>query len=323
MDRPNTRWEILRNLKKSETFLSGEELAKPLGVSRISVWKHIQNLKKMGYEIESKRGEGYKLLEPPDKLLPPEILPLDTEIVGREIIHYEEVKSTNLKMREKSEEEEGLIILAERQTEGKGRLGRNWKSPKGGIWMSVLLKPNIPPVETPLLTMISSTSVFESLQEIGIEGSIKWPNDVLVDGEKICGILTEMDAEMGALNYVIIGIGLNVNFDKNELPDTGATTVQSILEEKVDRKALTGSIITNLDKWYRKLKKNSKEEILDSWRANSHNLGRKVDVEMVTGESFTGTAVDFTDTGGLVVKGENGSERTFLSGDVTLSSDSR
>lgn len=318
MKRMNTRTEVIKELQSSKNYLSGEELANRLNTSRTSIWKNIQKLRDAGYSIESKRGVGYRLLRTPNKLLPSELLPLDVDIVGREIIHFEEIGSTNSKMKEKSGEKEGLIIIAERQTKGRGRLDRDWESPSGGIWMSVLLKPSIHPVKTPLLTMISSLSVHESLEGLGIEGSIKWPNDVLVDGKKICGVLTEIDAEAEVLNYAIVGIGLNVNFEAKEIPYNNLTTVKAELGRKVDRKALIKSIILNLDKWYKELKNNLHEEILNTWRKNSYHLGKEVKVKTMSGEVFSGIAKDFSETGGLVVEEKDGTKRTLFAGDVTL-----
>ena len=206
------------SLLEGDDLVSGGEIADRLGVSRTAVWKHIQSLQKLGYGIDSVSNKGYRLISRPDTPIPEEILPdLGTDVIGKEVRFFPRTTSTNLIAKGMLGEDptEGIVIAADIQTAGRGRLKRRWSSPQGGLWFSVILYPGIPPERGMILTMASSVAVYRAIKETcGVETVIKWPNDLLVGGKKVCGILTELDAEMDRINSGDIWIGINVN---NEL----------------------------------------------------------------------------------------------------------
>ncbi len=224
-----TKEEILNILRESGECVSGEFLAEKLGVSRAAVWKHVHTLIKEGYGIDVQQGCGYKLLTVPDKLYPSEVrYGLQTKLLGKRVVHLNLTGSTNTVARQMAERgiEEGTVVFAENQTRGKGRLGRKWLTKQGGVWMSLVLKPSIDPMHAPSITLLAAVSVTKALRGAGLEAVIKWPNDVLVNGKKICGILTEMSAETDAVNFIVLGIGVNVN---NEPPMETATSIKAEL----------------------------------------------------------------------------------------------
>ena len=231
--------KILKMLKQNnDDFLSGEKISDKFGVSRSAIWKHINTLKEEGYEIESVPRKGYRIIASPDILTLEEVEEyLTTDFIGRNIYYFDSLSSTNIKAKEiATKSKEGTIVIAEEQTKGKGRLGRSWLSPKGkGIWMSIILKPKVAPIKVAKITLIGAAAVNQGLKDIGIKSYIKWPNDIVIDGKKVCGILTEMSCELNMINYCIMGIGINVNLDKEDfskdLIDT-ATSLKSIAGEK-------------------------------------------------------------------------------------------
>jgi len=191
--------KILSLLKN---YISGKKIAKEMGISRTSVYRKIEKLRNMGYEIESKKGVGYKLISKPDIPYPHEIKP-KTKIIGKNIFYFKNLSSTNefaRKMVQKGAKE-GTVIIAEEQTEGRGRKGRKWFSPPGGLWFSIILYPSLPPEKGGLLMMASSVSIVDSLADIGINAGIKWPNDILIGKKKVCGILMEMEASLNKINF--------------------------------------------------------------------------------------------------------------------------
>lgn len=211
--KPNKLLMLL--LSKKGTFISGEELSKEYGVTRSAIWKQINVLRDMGYIIRSSPRLGYMIDKSPDLLIPEEIWSKNNlTVLGNKIYYYSVIGSTNEAAKKLAQEgtPHGTLLIAERQEKARGRMGRAWSSPHGGIWLSIILRPNLAPQEAPKLTMMTAVAVTEAIiEKTGINARIKWPNDILIDGEKACGILTEMSAEMDAVNYVIVGIGINVN----------------------------------------------------------------------------------------------------------------
>ena len=208
--------EILRLLKESDDYISGQQMCDRFHVSRTAVWKAIEQLKKEGYEIEAVRNRGYRLLESPDIMSEAEIRSLmDTEWAGKNIVYFDEIDSTNNRAKELGEKDgaHGTLFVADRQVAGKGRRGRVWESPKGiSIYMAFLLRPDLIPTKAPMLTLVMAQSVAEGIREVtGMETGIKWPNDIVMNKKKVCGILTEMSTEIDYINYVVIGVGINVN----------------------------------------------------------------------------------------------------------------
>ena len=320
------RNEILKILKdKAPTPVSGEELAKTLGITRTAIWKHIQTLKKEGYQIEAYTKKGYVLTGVPDKLLPAEIGDaLTTRFIGHHICYEDTVVSSNevLKKLASTGAEDGTICVAEEQTGGKGRLARGWYSPKGkGLWFSVLLKPTFLPQEAPKMTLLAAVAVVRAIREVcGVEALIKWPNDVLLDNRKLVGILTEMSAEFGHINYLVVGIGINVCVPREMVPEelrASAVSIEDVTGTHVDRVQLLAKVLDYMEYYYDEACKNGFAPVFDQWREYSATLGRMVKV-ISPDTTYLGEALDIDDTGALLVKKENGEIEKVLAGDVSI-----
>jgi BirA family biotin operon repressor/biotin-[acetyl-CoA-carboxylase] ligase len=313
---------ILKLLKEvAGNYVSGEEISKRAGISRAAIWKHIERFREEGYEIEATPHLGYRLITVPDNLIPAEIKwDLATKILGREIISYKRIGSTNAAAYELAQKglKEGAVVLAEEQTKGRGRLGRSWASPyRCGIYLSCILRPEMSLGEVPKLTIAASVSVAKAIRELtGLQAVIKWPNDILLDSKKVCGILLEMMAEQDRLGFVVVGIGVNVNTARNLLPK-GATSLKEELGEDVSRIRLTQKILENLEREYKRLSKGAFEEIAAEWKELSEMLGARVKVELPTRE-FEGQAIDLDSSGSLLVRLDNGFIEKTSSGDVVL-----
>jgi BirA family biotin operon repressor/biotin-[acetyl-CoA-carboxylase] ligase len=309
-----TKEEILRILRETGDHVSGESLAEKLGVSRAAVWKHVHTLIKEGYGVDIAQGKGYKLMSVPDKLYPSEVrYGLQAKLLGNKVVHLNATGSTNVVARQLAERgiAEGTVVVAETQSRGKGRLGRKWITKPGGLWMSVVLKPAIDPMHASSITLLAAVSVTKALRGAGLEAVIKWPNDVLVNGKKICGILTEMSAETDVVNFIILGIGVNVN---NDAPLETATAMKAELGRKVDRARFAQSLLEVLEEDYLTFRSEGFTPILWSWRRYSDTLGRLVEVTYQD-EVVTGLAQDVDEDGSLLVKTPDGSIRKIVSGD--------
>ena len=316
---------ILKYLREKE-YVSGEVLAKKLGISRVAVWKQIQKLKDMGYKIISDQNLGYCLISRPDLLLPQEIQRgLSTKYVGKEIFYFPELKSTNIIAKEKTLHRaeginEGTLIIAERQSAGKGRLGRKWFSPAGGIWLSIILYPQLSPSYISRITLMTAVAVVKAIKICTqIESQIKWPNDVLINEKKVCGILTEMSAELDIINWVVVGIGINVNIDHREFPEDIQKNTISLKEtsgKEISRVKLAQTFLQEFEKYYEILKGREFSSILKEWKLYSHTLGKKIKVDM--GEKIiTGEAMDINESGALILKKEDGELVEIISGTIT------
>lgn len=318
--------EILRLLKKnSHEFISGQDISKLLGVSRTAIWKCINQIKDEGYEIESISNRGYRLVSSPDILTLEEIEPyLNTNFIGRKIIHFDSVESTNsiAKKIGDTDGSNGSVVISEEQTNGRGRLGRSWVSPKHkGIWMSIILKPDLNPVDAVNLTQTAAAAVVKASQELGIKTLVKWPNDIVVNSKKVCGILTEMSAELTKINYVVIGLGINVNIEESEFPEdirSIATSLKIQAGSTIDRKELAARILNNLEQLYTKLaKENNIEASLGICRENSAVIGK--DVLIIKGEKPAEAHVlDIDDKGRLFVEYVDGRREHIISGEVSI-----
>lgn len=288
----NTRRRILDAL--SEGPVSGPAMADDLGISRAAVWKHIEALREGGFEIES-RGDGYVLLEVPE--FGPGVeyglsAPFDVE-------YHDSIDSTNNRGRELAVAgESDIAVLADEQLGSRGRLDREWCSPSGGIWFSLVCRPDILPAHAPIYTLAGAVATTEALREIGVDAGIKWPNDVLVGREKIVGILTEMEGEADRVSWIVVGIGINANIDPELVPET-ATTVREQVGD-IDRAALTQAIIERFDEL-----RQSSDDVLPAWRDLSTTLGQRVRVETPSGDVI-GEATDVTFPGTLVVETDEG-----------------
>lgn len=320
------RNRILKILRESrDKYISGEEMAEKLGVSRAAVWKHIKEMRSQGYHIESQARNGYILREAPDVMLPGEIgNGLETQIIGRQIICHEQIDSTNNEAKRLAREgaAEGTVVVAESQTGGKGRLERHFFSPKGkGIWFSVILRPKFLPQEAPKCTLLAAVAVARAMTEFGLTPRIKWPNDLLYDNKKLVGILTEMSAEMDGINYIVIGTGINVNIAAEEFPEdlrSVATSLSQMKGEHLPRVKFFQAVLRALDDLYAKVQAEGFAPVLAEWRKYSITLGQEVKVIGVRdGEVYFGKAADIDDEGALLVDTATGRQRV-LAGDVSI-----
>lgn len=315
--------EILTCLKETDGYVSGQELCDRLGVSRTAVWKVIGQLREEGYEIEAVRSRGYRLCGAGDVLSEAEIASvLETKSLGRNLRFIDEIDSTNNEIRRMAENgaPDGTLAIAEIQTEGKGRRGRAWTSPRGsGIWMSFLLRPDFAPEYASMLTLVAAMAVEKGIREqTGLDCQIKWPNDIVLNGRKICGILTEMSTEEDSIRYVVVGIGINVN--TKDFPEEISKTATSLAIETghiVRRAPLVASILKAWEGFYETYKKTLDLSLLKE-EYNSHlvNIGREVKVLAPKGD-YLGISHGITDTGELIVE-TNGEMREVMSGEVSV-----
>jgi len=267
-------------------FISGQEISRRLGVSRTAVWKHIRSLREGGYDIESHSKIGYRLIETPDRLYGHELESLlKGKVFGQKVIYREKVGSTNELAKEMAEKEavSGTVVVAEEQTTGKGRMERVWYSPSGqGLWFSVILRPEISPVDASKLTLMCAVGVAKTIREtVGIPAGIKWPNDVLIGNRKVSGILIEMNAEIDKINYLVVGIGVNVNLDRAQVPGELSDIAVSLEEQnrlKVTRIQLLAALLNNLDSLYLDFLDGKFNQILTAWKEMSITLNRWVKV---------------------------------------------
>jgi BirA family transcriptional regulator, biotin operon repressor / biotin---[acetyl-CoA-carboxylase] ligase len=311
--------KILDYLNKKHDYLSGDQIAKHLGISRQGLWKHIQELKDSGYEIEAVPHLGYRLISCPDRLFAFEITrTLKTKFIGKKIHYFDCLASTmDLAMQLGMQEApNGTLVLAESQTRGQGRLGRSWFSPKyKGIYLSLILRPKILPAASPILTLMSAVSICEAVKEvIGLDVQIKWPNDILIHNKKLAGILTEMNAEMDKVNFVVIGIGINVNNDKKSLV-AQATSLKEERGEGLNRIALLQELLNRIENNYLLLESKGGQQIIDKWRSFSLTLGKRVKV-YYQNKHLEGLALDIDQDGGLLIRRDSGVISKVTCGDV-------
>lgn len=320
---------ILDMLKKSEGKpISGTEIAKKIEISRTAVWKHMNVLKNEGYDIESVPKKGYILHSVPDRLLPEEIVSfLETKWLGHDINYNESVTSTNSVAKDLGNDNcpNGQICICEEQLNGRGRLRRGWFSPYAkGVWFSVVLKPSCMPNEASKFTLFAAVAVVKAINSYkGVEAKIKWPNDILIDNKKLVGILTEMNAEFGHINYIVIGTGINVNISKDSVPDDIKDTSISLMDvaqEPISRAELLAKILKNMEELYEIIEKNGFSEILAQWRELSCTLGQDVKV-IAPDETYYGVAEDIDEEGLLLVKRTDGKGSSrVIAGDVSIRS---
>ena len=292
--------EILRLLKESDDYISGQQMCDRFHVSRTAVWKAIEQLKKEGYEIEAVRNRGYRLLESPDIMSEAEIRSLmDTEWAGKNIVYFDEIDSTNNRAKELGEKDgaHGTLFVADRQVAGKGRRGRVWESPKGvSIYMTILLRPDLIPTKAPMLTLVMAQSVAEGIREVtGMETGIKWPNDIVVHGKKVCGILTEMSTQMDYINYIVIGIGINVQNESfpEEIGEV-ATSLRIESGKKQNRAAIIEAVWEEFEKYYDiYLKTEDMQGLVGEYDQKLANMNKQVRV-LDPKDPYEGTARGIT-----------------------------
>lgn len=294
-----------------------------LDVSRTAIWKVMNQLKDEGYVIDAVKNKGYKLIQTPDLVTAEEVDSLlETEWAGHPVVYEEEQESTNqtAKMLAEQGASHGMLVVAERQVSGRGRRGRPWHSPKGsGIWMSILLRPQIHPMSASMLTLVAAMAVYDAISS-RVEGcAIKWPNDIVINGRKVCGILTEMSSELDNIHYVVIGIGVNVNTD--DFPEDIAAVAASmhvITGEYYKRAEIIADVWKSFEKYYDQfLQTENLSLMVESYNQRLVNMGRKVYIEE-RGSQYEGTACGIDSEGALLVEKTDGTRTAVISGEVSV-----
>lgn len=319
------KYKILEALYEANDYISDESLGNMFEVSKNIICKEITELKQEGYNINLVENKGYILREMTDILNSFEIkYGLETKNFGKDIYFYDELNSTNDKMciLAKNGAKEGTVVIAQTQSAGKGRRGHIWKSPKNtGIYMSILMYPNISPRQAPKITLIAGLCVCKAIRKItGIKAVIKWPNDLLINGRKVCGILTEMNAGMEKVNFIVLGIGINVN--TNSFPkeiENIATSLKIEGNKNYIRKTIIQEFLKEFEEYYYKyIEDTDFKKFVKEYKNFCSTIGQKVNV--ISNNSFSGLAVDVTDDGELVVEKENGDREIVFSGEVSVRS---
>lgn len=320
----DTKYEILRTLRESGGPVSGQELSRRLGISRTAVWKHIRALEEEGYEIEAANRKGYRLAGVPDTVASREVLSrLNTKRMGKGIRYFSSIDSTNQYAKRIAEEgaADGTLVIADEQTAGKGRGGRYWVTPpKEAISFTLILRPKLSPEKISMITLVMGLSVANALHALyGLDAGIKWPNDVVINGKKICGILTEMSAEIGEVHYIVIGVGINANLTRfpKELQET-ATSLKLELKRDVNRAELICAVIEEFENLCSLFeRKSSLEDLKDEYNRICVNADSAVRVLDPKGE-YTGHARGINETGALLVETEDGRVQEVSSGEVSV-----
>lgn len=316
--------EILSALRESGGYVSGQELCEKLQVSRTAVWKKIKQLQEEGYEIEAVPNRGYRIVGCPDIIAAEEVESrLQTRWMGRPVKYFESITTTNQYAKKMGEEgaAEGLLVIADEQTQGKGRAGRVWKTlPGTAIAMTLLLRPKLPPSRISMVTLVMGLAVASACREMyDLPVGIKWPNDVVIHGKKLCGILTEMSTEMMAVNYVVIGTGINVNI--REFPEEirqVATSLELELGCETNRAELIAVCMKYFEEYYEKfLKAGDLSLLMEPYNALLLNRNQGVRV-LEPGHEYTGTALGINKEGELLVRREDGSVTAVYAGEVSV-----
>lgn len=319
--------EILqRFLKANGEPISGQQLADDFQVSRTAIWKHMQTLQQEGYQFETIKKRGYQLLSVPDKVDVGQLKQLlQTERYGQSIHYFDTVDSTQLVAHElvRAGAKDGTIVIAEHQTTGRGRMLREWESTKGkGIWMTIIIRPTIPPHQAPQFTLVAAVAIVNAMKALykNFTPEIKWPNDILINGKKSTGILTEMIAEADQVQALLIGIGINVNQEMNDFPEelqSIATSVSIGEGEKVDRVQLVAKIMEFLENYSDHYMKHGFQVIKELWEQSSGTLGKQVKATSLR-EVVEGEAIRITENGVLEIRQANGEIKGVYSADIEI-----
>lgn len=308
-----------------DDFLSGQYLADLIGCTRTAVWKHIEELRKEGFELEAVRRKGYRIVKVPEKITENEVrLGLMTKRLGQHIHYEESVDSTQKIALQLSLDgaPEGTVVIAEEQTNGRGRMARTWFSPKyTGIWMSVILRPQLLPHKAPQLTLVTAVAVVQAIEElVSIKPQIKWPNDILIDGKKMTGILTELQAESDRINSVIIGIGINANQELEVYPEelqSIATSLRIETGKTINRAELIKLVLAKIEHLYDVYLQEGFYPIKLLWESYAVSIGKMITARMLQGNLY-GKALGITDDGALMMEDELGKVHLVYSADIEI-----
>lgn len=316
--------EILRLLRSADGYISGQELCNRFGVSRTAVWKAINQLKEAGYEIEAQQNKGYRLMAAPDLMTEAEIKSLmHTEWVAKEVLYFDTIDSTNTKAQELAEKgyPSGTLVVADKQESGKGRRGRSWVSPSGtGIFMTLMIKPDINPNNASMLTLVAALAVAKAITSVtGEEAMIKWPNDIVVNGKKVCGILTEMNAQFDYINHIVVGIGINVH--NESFPEEISQMASSLMIEAGGKRFHRAQIIADTMSYFEQyydtfLKTQDLSALVREYDELLVNMNKAVRV-LDPKEPFDGKAMGITPKGELIVDTWE-SRKLVSSGEVSV-----
>lgn len=320
----DSKYEILRALRESEGSVSGEMLSKRIGVSRTAVWKHIRALEEEGYEIEAVNRKGYRLAGVPDTIASREVgSRLTTQRMGRDIRYFSTIDSTNQYAKRIAEEGalDGTIVIADEQTAGKGRGGRHWVTPpKEAVSFTLIVRPKLPPEKISMVTLVMGLAIAQAVRTLyGLDAGIKWPNDVVIHGKKLCGILTEMSAEIREVHYIVIGAGINANL--TSFPDeirSVATSLKLELERDVNRAELIAAVLRQFEHLYGVFEESgSLKNLKEDYNQICVNKDQPVRVLDPMG-AYTGCAHGIDEEGALLVELEDGTVSRVVSGEVSV-----
>lgn len=318
--------EILRLLRDQDSYVSGQQLCEQFGVSRTAVWKVINQLKEEGYQVEAIRNKGYRIVNQPDLMTQEEIqsrIADSTKWAGQSLHVYPVTDSTNIQEKQLGETGalHGTLVVADKQNAGRGRRGRSWESPQGcSIYMSILLRPDFMPDKAPMLTLVMAYSVEKALKNCtGLNVQIKWPNDLIINGKKVVGILTEMSTEIDYINHVVIGVGINVNMESFPMEiEEKATSLRIEAGCMIQRSQIIAEIMRQFEQDYEKfLETEDLSWLKDDYNTCLVNRGRDVVIHGAEG-SYGAQALGINDTGELLVRREDGSEEAVYAGEVSV-----
>ncbi len=308
-------------------YLSGEDLSDVLKISRVAVWKHIKKIQSLGYKIESKQKLGYRLISETEKLLPWEITKdLKTKTVGKRVYYFEEIDSTQnfAEQIALDEKENGTIVIAEKQTAGKGRLDRKWTSPKGGIWFSLIIHPKFDVSTSTLVPIAGAVALAKAIKNtLNIDVSVKWPNDITLNGKKVAGMLVDASFQANNIDYLILGIGINFDIDAKKIEKRLSKSANfygvNSLRKKDDStppKILLREFLVQFEKILIQLNKGEKAKIVKEWTKKADKIGKKVSINTSDGK-ISGVAQGIDNDGALKLKTSKGVKKIFV-GDVVL-----
>ena len=309
-------------------YLSGQDLSDVLKISRVAVWKHIKKIQTLGYKIESKQKLGYRLIDNTEKLLPWEITrDLKTKLIGKRVYYFEEIDSTqNFAQNIAADKKEnGTIIIAEKQTSGRGRLDRKWTSPKGGIWFSLIIHPKFDVSSSTLIPILSAVALSKSIKSVlGLETEVKWPNDITMNGKKVAGVLVDASFQTNSIDYLILGIGINFDIDAKKLEKRLTKTpnfygIDSLRgkENKTPPKTLLKEFLLQFEKNLFQLDKGEKSKIVKEWTKRAAGIGEKITINTSNGK-ISGISQGIDNDGALKIKTKNETKKIYV-GDVVLS----